>query len=131
MQASSTTQQGPATTLTYIHATVTLTPGVWIVNSGMTVFNATTSDGAAVGIYNRTTSAIVSNSMGVPTDTNTSGNGRNLLSAPTRIVATSNTDVCPYATRNGGSNLQTANWTALQGQGVPVGYITAQRLYGG
>ena len=130
--ASSTTAQGPAGTLTYIHATITVTPGVWVVNSAMSVFNATTSDGTAVGIYNRTTSAIVSGSMGVARETSTSTSGYGALhSAPTKIVVTSNTDLCPYATRNGGSSLQTTNWTGLHGQGVPNGLITAQRLYGG
>ena len=130
--ASSTTAQGPASTLTYVHATITVTPGVWIVNSAMSVFNATTSDGAAVGIYNRTTSAIVSGSMGVPRETSTSSSGYAALhSAPTKIIVSSNTDLCPYATRNGGSSLQTINWTGLHSQGVPNGLITAQRLYGG
>lgn len=130
--ASSTTAQGPSGSLTYIHATITVTPGVWIVNSAMSVFNATTSDGTSVGIYNRTTSAIVSGSMGVPRETSTSSSGYAALhSAPTKIVVSSNTDLCPYATRNGASNLQTTNWTGLHSQGVPTGLITAQRLYGG
>lgn len=125
LSASSTTTVAAASTITYTQASITLTPGVWEVNAAMALINGTTTDSAAVAIYNQTASSVVSGSYGVPGYTSTTW-AASLQSMPTKMTVTSNTQVCPYGNRNGGSTITTAS-----GVGAPVGLITARRLYGG
>lgn len=125
LSASSTTTVSAASTLIYTQASITLTPGVWEVQAAMTLINGTTTDSAAVAIYNQTAAAVVSGSYGTPGYTSTSWAAA-LQSMPTKITVASNTQVCPYGTRNGGSTIAPAS-----GAGAPVGLITARRLYGG
>lgn len=125
LSASSTTTVPAASAITYTQASITLTPGVWEVQAAMTLINGTTTDSAAVAIYNQTTSAVVSGSYGTPGYTSTTWAAA-LQSMPTKMTVTSNTQVCPYGNRNGGSTVATAG-----GVGAPVGLITARRLYGG
>ena len=125
LSASSTTTVSAASTITYTQASITLTPGVWEVTSAMTLINGTTTDSAAVAIYNQTAAAVVSGSYGTPGYTNTTWAAA-LQSMPTKMTVTSNTQVCPYGNRNGGSTIAPAS-----GVGAPVGLITARRLYGG
>ena len=125
LSASSTTTVSAASTITYTQASITLTPGVWEVTSAMTLINGTTTDSAAVAIYNQTAAAVVSGSYGTPGYTSTTWAAA-LQSMPTKMTVTSNTQVCPYGNRNGGSTIAPAS-----GVGAPVGLITARRLYGG
>ena len=125
LSASSTTTVAAASTITYTQASITLTPGVWEVKSAMTLINGTTTDSAAVAIYNQTAAAVVSGSYGTPGYTSTSWAAA-LQSIPTKMTVASNTQVCPYGNRNGGSTIAPAS-----GVGAPVGLITARRLYGG
>lgn len=125
LSASSTTTVAAASTITYTQASITLTPGVWEVKSAMTLINGTTTDSAAVAIYNQTAAAVVSGSYGTPGYTSTSWAAA-LQSMPTKMTVASNTQVCPYGNRNGGSTIAPAS-----GVGAPVGLITARRLYGG
>lgn len=106
----------------YTFATVTLTPGTWLVTAGMGLINTTTSDDAAVALYNRTTSAEVASSRGACGSTQTALE-QSLMSRQVSMTVTANTLVCPYGTRNGGSTIKPAN-----GSGGTPGYIQATRI---
>ena len=114
---------GPASgNLIYTFATVTLTPGTWLVTAGMSLINTVTSDDAAVGLYNRTTSAEVASSRGAAGSTQTAFE-HSLVSRQVSMTVTANTQVCPYGTRNGGSTIRPVNTSG----GTP-GYIQATRI---
>ena len=114
---------GPASgNLIYTFATVTLTPGTWLVTAGMGLINTVTSDDAAVGLYNRTTSAEVASSRGAAGSTQTAFE-HSLVSRQVSMTVTANTQVCPYGTRNGGSTIRPVNTSG----GTP-GYIQATRI---
>ena len=124
VSAQSTSAASPAAALIYTSATITLTPGVWVAQASMSLYN-TSADSAAVAIYNRTTSAVVAGSYGTPGRTDTEI-GASFLSMPTKFTVTSNTDLCPYGNRNGGSSIG-----SYSGVGAPVAWIAATRVYGG
>jgi microcystin-dependent protein len=125
LTASSTTTAGYTgqSSITYTPASITLTPGIWLVRSMMSLINASTTDTAAVGIWNQTTSAFVSGSYG-PSSYTTTSFGVSISSMMTRITVSSNTQVCPYGNRNGGSTI-----SVFGGVGAPSGAITATRLF--
>lgn len=106
----------------YEEATITLTPGSWIVEAHASLLNLTTADACAVGIYNRTTSAEVSASRG-PAATHSTTVSAEVSSGRVLIVVTVSTDVCPYAVRNGASTLRVSSSAS-----APAGKITAHRL---
>ncbi len=122
LSASSTTTVSAASTITYTQASITLTPGVWEVTSAMTLINGTTTDSAAVAIYNQTAAAVVSGSYGTPGYTSTTWAAA-LQSMPTKMTVTSNTQVCPYGNRNGGSTIAPAS-----GVGAPVGLSSRELI---
>jgi hypothetical protein len=125
LTASSTTTAGYTgqSSITYTPASITLTPGIWLVRSMMSLINASTTDTAAVGIWNQTTGAFVSGSYG-PSSYTTTSFGVSISSMMTRITVSSNTQVCPYGNRNGGSTI-----SVFSGVGAPSGAITATRLF--
>ena len=106
----------------YTFATVTLTPGTWLVTAGMGLINTTTADGTTVGLYNRTTSTEVASSRG-GTGTTQTALEASLVSRQVSMTVTANTQVCPYGTRNGGSTIKPVNSSG----GTP-GYIQATRI---
>ena len=106
----------------YTFATVTLTPGTWLVTAGMGLINTTTSDGTNVGLYNRTTSTEVASSRG-GTGTTQTALEASFVSRQVSMTVTANTQVCPYGTRNGGSTIKPTNSSG----GTP-GYIQATRI---
>ena len=112
----------PSGNLIYTFATVTLTPGTWLVTAGMSLINTVTSDDAAVALYNRTTSAEVASSRGATGSTQTAFE-HSLVSRQVSMTVTANTQVCPYGTRNGGSTIKPVNSSG----GTP-GYIQATRI---
>lgn len=107
IEATSTTGVTAAASnnLAYTQATITLTPGVWLVEAGCSLTQAATTDSESVGIYNVTTSAEVSNSRGLSTS-NTTTTKAGVYSRVIKITVTSNTDFCPFACRNGGSTVR-------------------------
>lgn len=106
----------------YEEATITLTPGSWLVEAHASLLNLTTADGCGVGIYNRTAAAEVSSSRGPAALHDTTVRAA-VASGRVLLTVTVNTDVCPYAVRNGASTLRVSS-TA----GCPAGKITAIRL---
>ena len=106
----------------YEEATITLTPGTWLVEAHASLLNLTTADGCGVGIYNRTAAAEVSSSRGPAALHDTTVRAA-VASGRVLLTVTVNTDVCPYAVRNGASTLRVSS-TA----GCPAGKITAIRL---
>ena len=121
---SSTTLTGSfGSNIIYTNASITLTPGTWLVQSQLCLYNTTTADNAACSIYNRTTSTEVSSSRGPSFFTSTAVAGAG-SSIQTRMIVTSNTQVCPFGSRNGGSTIQAVSYS-----GAPAGTITAIRLF--
>jgi hypothetical protein len=121
--AATTTQDGAyASSVIYTPATITLTPGTWIVFAGVSVINLTTSDDASVGIYNRTTSAAVANSRGAAAIGTTTARVA-VTSQQTLVTVTVSTQLCPEAYPNGGSTL-----SLRSAAGGSAGYISATRI---
>ena len=106
----------------YTEATITLTPGTWLVEAFATLLNLTATDSCCVGIWNATTNAEVTSSRG-PASVATTTLCCGVVSGAVQIVVTANTDVCPYACRNGASTLR-----VYSAAGAPAGKITARRL---
>ena len=106
----------------YQEATITLTPGTWLVEAHASLLNLTTADACGAGIYNRTTAAEVASSRG-PAALHDTTVRAEVCSGRVLMTVTANTDVCPYAVRNGASTLRVSS-TA----GCPAGKITAIRL---
>lgn len=121
-QDTTTRDGSPSGNVIYQEATVTLTPGSWLVEAHATLLNLATADSCCVGIYDRTGGAEISNSRGaaaVATTTLHCGVHSGLV----KIDTATTIDVCPYAVRNGASTLRVASVA-----GAPAGKITAVQL---
>lgn len=126
LQSTDTTQQDGAASSNFVYATasITLTPGTWIVQATACLVNLTTADDATVGIWNNTASAEVAGSRGGAfTSSTTVMVGP--ASLPTKMVIGSNTVVKPYCCRNGGSTIRA---TTTNSAGGPAAAITAWRI---
>lgn len=123
MSQSTTTQVGGSgADFTYGSASITLGPGRWELEAGATLANTLTNDSTAVGIWNVTTGALVSGSVGVSGNTGV-GIPNGLRSLPVVIDVTAPTVFAPRCIRNGGSAI-----TASAAAGGPAGFITAYRI---
>ena len=123
--ASATTVTGGANSnFAYTPATITLTPGSWIVQGQLSLTNTVTSDDSLCSLYNVTTSSEVANSRGADGITTTTV-FNSFSSAMTLMTVASNTQVCPYGVRNGGSTLRARTQTNM---GNTAGLITAFKL---
>lgn len=123
LTARSTTQRDGTLSgdVVYQEATITLTAGSWMVFAQCSLLNLTVADAASVGLYNRTASAEVSDSRGAVCHTDTTIWGG--ASTMTVVTVSSNTDVCPFATRNGVSTLRVGS-----ASGSAAGQIMAWRI---
>jgi microcystin-dependent protein len=123
--ASATTVTGGASSnFAYTPATITLTAGSWIVQGHLSLINTVTSDDSLCSLYNITTSSEVANSRGADGLTTTTVFA-SLCSAMTLITVVSNTQVCPFGVRNGGSTIRARTQTNM---GNSAGVITAFKI---
>lgn len=121
--ADTTTQTGGASSdFTYNTATITLTPGTWMVMAGLSLVNTVTSDAVSCGIWNNDTGALVASSTGAAGTVSTTV-GLAAASAPTVMTVVANTVVRPRGRRNGVSTIR-----AVSSAGAPAGYIVAWRI---
>jgi len=122
--ASDTTTQTGAfgSDFVYATATITLTPGVWLVQGSAVLFNTVTSDGACVGLYNVTTAAEVTNSRG-PNGTVTTGQSLQLTSRLVQMSVSASTNVRVLCTRNGSSTIRCGS-----ASGAPAAALWAQKV---
>ena len=121
--SDTTTQDGAASNnFVYATATITLTPGVWLVQGMAHLVNLLTSDDTAVGLYNATTSAEVSNSRG-PAGTTTTTSSASLMSRLVSMTVSANTNIRVFCTRNGGSTIR-----AYSTSGSPAAALWAQKV---
>jgi hypothetical protein len=122
--ASDTTTQTGAfgSDFVYATATITLTPGVWLVQGTALVLNTVTSDGASVGLWNNTTGAEVANSRG-PAGTVTTGQALQLTSRLVQMSVSASTNVRVLCTRNGGSTI-----SCVASSGAPAAALWAQKV---
>jgi len=120
---SNTTQTGAADS-NFVYATceITLTSGTWMVQGQASIINTTTGDTAAVGLWNETTSAEISNSRGVAGLTNV-GVSQNVISRLVPITVSSNTVIRLLCTRNGSSTIR-----AIADAGGPAACLNAFRV---
>ena len=123
LSAQSTTQRdgSPSGNVIYQEATITLTPGSWLVWASCSILNLTVADAVSVGVYDRTNAAEVADSRGFANHSDTAIWG----GVSTLIVhtVTANTDVCPYACRNGASTVRVGS-----AAGSTAGKIMAWRI---
>jgi hypothetical protein len=119
-----TTQAGNPDIMPYSHAYVTLTPGSWIVQGGVSCWNSLTPDAVWGGLYD-TVNGLIPMSGGAQSINNTaSASAQDLRSSTTLVkVASGTLTVHPCAWRNGGSALQTLN-----GPNGPIGWVSAIRI---
>lgn len=122
--ASDTTTQtgGASADFVYTTATITLTPGVWLVQGTASLVNTVTADTAAAGLYNATTSAEITNSRGPASTTSTTAPVQ-VTSRLVSVTVTANTNVRVLCTRNGGSTIR-----AQIGAGGPAAALWAQKV---
>jgi len=109
--------------ITYTQASITLTPGQWLVQTQATIINTSTSDGTNVGIWNVTSGAEVANSRG-PAHISTTSVHVAVSSRKILMNVAANTTVCPLGCRNGSSTIQ-----MITSAGAPAGAIWAQRIF--
>jgi hypothetical protein len=122
--ASDTTTQTGAfgSDFVYATATITLTPGVWLVQGSAVLFNTVTSDAACVGLYNVTTAAEVTNSRG-PNGTVSTGHSSQLTSRLVQMSVSVSTNVRVLCTRNGASTIRCGS-----ASGAPAAALWAQKV---
>jgi hypothetical protein len=121
---SATAQAGNPDIMPYLHASVTLTPGSWIVQGGVGCYNLTTEDASWGGLWSDLYGLVSWSGGGQSSTTTATASCKELRSAMKLIkVATGSMVVHPCAWRNGGSTLQSAG--ATQG---PSGWISAIRI---
>jgi hypothetical protein len=126
--ASSATQTDGtvSSNVIYTAASITLTPGTWLVQGQLSLINLGTTDSTQIALYNRTTSATVANSYSAMSYTFTTQ--YTFFATPVTLMSvTSNTLVCPLGIRNGGSSLRVGN-SGATGLNNPAGNITAFRV---
>jgi hypothetical protein len=121
--SDTTTQTGAANSdFVYATATITLTPGVWLVQGSAVLFNTVTADAACVGLYNVTTAAEVTNSRG-PNGTVTTGQALQLTSRLVQMSVSASTNVRVLCTRNGASTIRCGS-----ASGAPAAALWAQKV---
>jgi hypothetical protein len=121
--SDTTTQTGAANSdFVYATATITLTPGVWLVQGSAVLFNTVTADAACVGLYNVTTAAEVTNSRG-PNGTVTTGQALQLTSRLVQMIVSVSTNVRVLCTRNGSSTIRCGS-----ASGAPAAALWAQKV---
>jgi len=121
--SDTTTQTGAANSdFVYATATITLTPGVWLVQGSAKLVNTVTSDDVSVGLYNATTSAEITSSRG-PSGTCSTTSSAQLVSRLVQMTVTTNTNVRVLCTRNGASTIRT-----YSGSGAPAAALWAQKV---
>jgi hypothetical protein len=121
--SDTTTQTGAANSdFVYATATITLTPGVWLVQGSAVLFNTVTSDAACVGLYNVTTAAEIANSRG-PNGTVTTGQALQLTSRLVQMSVSVSTNVRVLCTRNGASTIRCGS-----ASGAPAAALWAQKV---
>jgi hypothetical protein len=112
----------------YSSATITLDPGVWLVQGQASIFVTTASpDDVGAGLYNNTLGAEIANSRG-PCVTANSGLAQEVMTRLVKITATSSTNIRVLCARSGvnastiqalvGPNLATSPAVALWGQKI-------------
>lgn len=106
-------------------ASITLTPGRWMVRARVNVSTGT-ADGVSCGLYNQTSGAYISNSAGPAGTCGTAGYSTH-VSTEREITVASNTQICPLGMRHGSSAL-TINGNVASG---PAADITAIYLGSG
>jgi hypothetical protein len=119
---STTTQTGTSGGNIIGNATITLTPGTWLVQGLASIIMSVNADGVNVGIYNSTSGTEVASSRGA-TGYATTTAGVGLTSMQTVITVASNTIYAPYICRNGASTIATT-YSALGAANA----ITALRI---
>lgn len=121
--SDTTTQTGAANSdFVYTTASITITPGVWLVQGAASLYNTVTSDAAAVALYNSTSSAEVSNSRG-PSGTTTTSLAAQLTTRLVQMSASVNTTLRVLCTRNGGSTIRASSLS-----GAPAAALWAQKV---
>lgn len=114
-----------ANDVTYDAATITVSPGRWLLLAGATL-TGSVADSVAVGVWNNTTGTLVTNSTG-----NWFAHGAASpawgMSRPVLVTVTSNTVFRPRARRNGGS-IVTITATPAGLTTASSGYIAALRI---
>jgi hypothetical protein len=119
---SATTAQSSVvnTDVTYDAATITVTPGRWLLLAGLSL-TGSAADAVAVGVWNNTTSALVTNSTGNFFQHLGASQPFWGMSRPVLVTVTANTVFRPRARRNGGSIVTVT--------AVPAGLTTASSGY--
>ncbi len=107
--------------IAYTDASITLTPGSWVVRVQASAHTTDTVDSLSVGVWNQTASAEVSGGRG-PSATPSAINYRACLVSEVEMSVTADTQICPLICRNGSSTLG-----ASSAAGGIVGRITATR----
>ena len=115
-----------ANDVTYDAATITVTPGRWMLLAGLTL-TGSAADAVAVGVWNNTTSALVTDSTGNFFQHSGTATPFWGMSRPVLVTVTANTVFRPRARRNGGSIVTV---TAVPGglTNASSGYIAALRI---
>jgi hypothetical protein len=118
-------QIGAPDIMPYLHASVTLTPGFWIVEGAVGVFNQQVEDGCWGVLCDAGTTVAIPNSVGAQSNANTDVSTlREVRSSLVLIEVVSGTRVIhPGAYRNGGSALKTD--AAPNG---PLAWVSAIRI---
>jgi hypothetical protein len=119
---SATTAQSSVvnTDVTYDAATITVTPGRWLLLAGLSL-TGSAADAVAVGVWNNTTSALVTDSTGNFFQHLGASQPFWGMSRPVLVTVTANTVFRPRARRNGGSIVTVT--------AVPAGLTTASSGY--
>lgn len=92
---------GSPNDVTYTPATITITPGRWMVRAAVTI-STSVPDAVSCGVRNITAGAIVPNSIGTATTCGTAGWATD-VSTEVELTVAVNTQLCPLGIRNGGS----------------------------
>lgn len=121
--SDTTTQTGAANSnFVYATATITITPGLWLVQGSATLINTVTADSAAVGLWNNSGGAEVANSRG-PSSTTQTTLSPQLMSRVVQMSVSANTDIRVLCTRNGASTIR-----AGSASGAPAAALWAQKV---
>lgn len=121
-QSNDTETGGGSADFTYSAAEVTLTPGTWIVQGGASVIMASGTDTVSVSLWNQTTGAEVSNSIGAKALSSTTSDV-SMFSRLTLITVTSSTAIRVRIRRNGTSTVR-----ASSAAGAPAAFLNAYRV---
>lgn len=122
--ASDTTTQtgGASADFVYSTATITLTPGTWLVQGSASIINTATNDASSVGLYNATASSEVTLSRGPASTVGTTASAQ-LTSRLVAMTVSASTNVRVLCTRNGFSTIR-----AQASSGAPAASLWAQKV---